>query len=139
MKKTFILLAMVAAIWSCNNNKSASNDKTTDNGAGTGTGPGTAQATDITQNPDYKKGLDLIGKNDCFGCHSVSTKIQGPAYQEVAQRYAGKPGIEDSLANKIIHGGSGNWGDVQMTPHPNLSHEDAVAMVKYVLLLKPQQ
>jgi cytochrome c len=64
--------------------------------------------------------------------------MTGPAYQEVAKRYAGKPGIEDSLANKIIHGGSGNWGQVMMTPHPNLPHDSAVVMAKYILLLNQQ-
>jgi cytochrome c len=144
MKKTIISLAMIATIWSCGSN-SPSNDKTTDTGAGTGTGPGTASspenrvAMDISQNPDYKKGLELIGKSDCLGCHKVTERIIGPSYSEVAQRYAGQPGIEDSLANKIIRGGAGNWGDQQMTPHPTLSHDDAVAMVKYILLLKQQQ
>lgn len=145
MKKTVILLAMVAAIWSCGENKSPSNDATTETGAGTGTGPGTGSATetapagtDVSQNPDYKKGLALIGQSDCLTCHKVSEKVVGPAYQEVAARYAGKPGIEDSLANKIIHGGAGNWGQVPMTAHPQLSHEDAVAMAKYILLLKQQ-
>lgn len=152
MKKTIFLVAMVAAIWSCNNNSSPSNDSVGNNGAGTGTGPGagadTATATapagggastqtaDLSNNPDYKKGLELIGKSDCLGCHKVSEKLVGPAYQEVAARYAGKPGIADSLANKIVHGGSGNWGQVPMSPHPQLSHEDAVAMAKYILLLK---
>ena len=145
MKKSVLVLAMVAAIWSCSDNKSASNDAKTDNGAGSGTGPGTAAspttngaANDVSQNPDYKKGLALIGQSDCLTCHKVSEKVVGPAYQDVAARYAGKPGIEDSLANKVIHGGSGNWGQVPMTAHANLSHDDAVAMVKYILLLKQQ-
>jgi len=40
------------------------------------------------------------------------------------------------LANKVIKGGSGKWGDVPMTPHPQLSMDDAKEMVKYVLSLK---
>ena len=40
------------------------------------------------------------------------------------------------LAEKVIKGGSGVWGAVPMTPHPQISQEDAEAMVKYVLLLK---
>lgn len=138
MKKTFILLALIAAIASCGGNDNK--DKAAENGAAATTANETANAggasQDISTHPDYKKGLALIGKSDCFGCHSVENKINGPAYKEVADRYAGKPGIEDSLANKIIHGGAGNWGDIAMTPHPDLPKEDAVAMVKYILLLK---
>jgi cytochrome c len=104
-----------------------------------GTGAAAQTAEDVSTHPDYKKGLALIGQSDCLGCHKVSEKMTGPAYQEVAERYAGKPGIEDSLASKIINGGSGNWGDQMMTPHPNLSKEDAVSMVKYILLLKDQK
>ena len=134
MKKTFIVLGIVAAMASCGSNedKKAENQNT-ESGS---TAVTDAPATDVSQNPDYKKGLALIGQNDCLGCHKVSEKLNGPSYQDVASRYAGQPGIEDTLANKIIKGGSGNWGEVMMTPHPNLSQEDAVAMVKYILLLK---
>ncbi len=142
MKKTFILLAVVAAMASCGNsgNNQGDNKAVADTGTGPATG-GTganAQTGDISNHPDYKKGLALIGQSDCLGCHKVTERIVGPSYQEVADRYAGKAGIEDTLANKIIKGGSGNWGDQMMTPHPNLSKEDAVTMVKYILLLKQQ-
>jgi cytochrome c len=40
------------------------------------------------------------------------------------------------LADKIIKGGAGVWGQIPMTPHPNLSKQDAEQIVKYVLLLK---
>ena len=92
---------------------------------------------DISSNPDYKKGLALVAANDCLTCHTVSQTATGPAYADIAAKYAG---AEDSvitrLVQTIIKGGSGNWGQVPMTPHPNLSEEDAKAMVKYVLLLK---
>ena len=143
MKKTLIMLAMAAAIASCGNSDNKASDSAADNTAtgsetttGAEAGSAPAQTADISTNPDYKKGLALIGQSDCLGCHKVSEKLVGPSYQEVAERYAGKPGIEDSLANKITQGGSGNWGQVPMSPHPNLSHEDAVAMAKYILLLK---
>lgn len=144
MKKTFILLAMAVAMASCgNNDNKGSGNEAKEGGASSDTEAGTtgtgAQTADISSNPDYKKGLALIGQSDCLGCHKVSEKLVGPSYKEVAERYAGKPGIEDSLAGKIIHGGAGNWGQVAMTPHPNLSKEDAVAMAKYILLLKDQQ
>ena len=139
MKKTFILLAMVIAIASCGNNENKTpGTEATEGGASSDTQAG-AQTTDVSTLPEYKKGLALIGQSDCLGCHKVSEKLVGPSYQEVAERYAGQPGIEDSLANKIIHGGSGNWGQVPMSGHPNVSKDDAVAMAKYILLLKDQK
>lgn len=95
-------------------------------------------ATDITKNPDYQKGIDLLSKNDCLGCHRVDDKIQGPSYRDVANRYASMPDtIIGHLAKKIISGGSGVWAETPaMTPHPALSEDDAEAIVKYILLLK---
>ena len=39
------------------------------------------------------------------------------------------------LAEKIIKGGTGNWGQIPMTPHPNISQADAEKMAMYVLSL----
>lgn len=97
------------------------------------TKPGT---TNLATNPDYIKGLGLVTKNDCLTCHKVDEKLVGPAYRDVAAKYAGQPGVIDSLAAKVMKGGSGVWGDVPMAAHPNLSKDDAVAMVKYIMLLK---
>ncbi|MCU0404970.1 MAG: cytochrome c class I [Chitinophagaceae bacterium] len=90
---------------------------------------------DISSNPDYKKGLALVAANDCLTCHAVNQTMTGPAYADIAAKYANADTATIAkLAQTIIKGGSGNWGQVPMTPHPALS--DAKAMVKYVLLLK---
>jgi len=95
------------------------------------------KTADVSKNPDYQKGLELVSKSDCFTCHQIDDKLTGPPYREVANKYAGMPDtIVTHLAGKIISGGSGVWGQIIMTPHPALSQADAEAMVKYVLLLK---
>lgn len=94
-------------------------------------------STDLSENPDYQKGLELISKSDCLTCHKVDETLIGPKYRDVANKYAGLPDtIISHLAGKIIQGGKGVWGEVLMTPHPAVSVEDAEAMVKYILLLK---
>jgi len=130
MKKTFVIfgLALMAAACNSNSNKSAS-DSTATNPAAT-TAPATASASTDTA------GLALIKKNDCLTCHKVDQKVIGPAYQDVANKYTSSPAVIDTLANKVIKGGSGNWGTVAMSPHPNLSQSDAQEMVKYILSLK---
>jgi cytochrome c len=91
------------------------------------------------EDPAIAQGLDLVAKSDCFTCHAVSEKKVGPAYQAVAQKYQATPEVIDTLASKIISGGAGRWGAIPMTPHPQISKEDAATMVKYVLSLKNNQ
>ncbi len=97
----------------------------------------TTPGTDATSNPDYQKGLALVSKSDCFSCHKINDPLTGPTYVDVAKKYANYPDtIVEHLANKIIHGGNGVWGEPSMTPHAGISQEDAQAMVKYILSLK---
>lgn len=76
-----------------------------------------------------------IGNSDCLSCHLVERKVIGPSFKEVAAEY--KPTDENitKLANKVINGGTGVWGETAMPPHPNLSEADAKDMVKYILSL----
>jgi cytochrome c len=90
----------------------------------------------LSDNPDYQKGLALVGKSDCLTCHKVDEKNIGPSYRDVAAKYENTDENVKMLAGKIIKGGSGVWGAIPMTPHPALSQEDAEALAKYVLLLK---
>jgi cytochrome c len=109
-------------------------------GGGTAEKKETTKTADITQDPNYQKGLELASKNQCFTCHAVDSRIQGPSYREVADKYAEYPDtIVSHLANKVITGGSGVWGEIMMTPHPNLSKSDAETLVRYVLLLKTKK
>lgn len=96
-----------------------------------------AAVDDVTKNPVYQKGVELIAKSDCLTCHAIEDKINGPSYREVANKYAGLPDtVVSYLAGKIITGGSGVWGTIPMTPHPGLSQQDAEALARYVLLFK---
>jgi cytochrome c len=89
-----------------------------------------------SDNPDYSKGLALVAGSDCLTCHKVEEKNIGPAYKDVAAKYENTDDNVKMLAEKIIKGGSGNWGAIPMTAHAQLSQDDAEAMVKYILLLK---
>ncbi len=127
MKKYFIIIAMLAVTAACNNSSSSSNSSDTS---------ASSSANDPSSNPDYQKGLALVSTNDCLGCHKVSEKLTGPAYQDVANKYENTDANVKKLAAKIIAGGKGVWGDVAMTPHPALAEADAEQMVKYILLLR---
>ncbi len=128
MRKVFIILfatSIATAIVACGG--SETKDKVV----------ATTATPDLSSNPDYQKGLDLIAKSDCLTCHKINEKSTGPAYSEVAEKYAGAADTTITrIAGKIISGGAGNWGAVPMTPHPQVSQTDAEQMVKYILLLK---
>lgn len=135
MKKTFIVLTALTFLIACGNN--ASNDQGGEGNTNANTGttadaPPAAPAVD----PDIEKGLALVGQSDCLTCHKIVDKHIGPAYEAVAAKYPVNDQVIDSLAQKIIKGGAGNWGAIPMTPHPDLKPEDARAMVKYIMSLK---
>jgi len=130
LKKYFLTFAIASLIIACGNN-SSNNNSSADSSAAS-----TSSTADVTTNPDYKKGLALIAQSDCLTCHKISEKLTGPAYQDVANKYAGVDTAVTYLAHKVIAGGSGVWGTIPMTPHPQLSEADAEQMVKYILLLK---
>ncbi len=77
----------------------------------------------------------LMAKSDCNTCHNKDVRTVGPAYVEIAARYENNADNNATLVNKIIQGGAGSWGEIPMTPHPNLPKEEAATMVAYILSL----
>jgi len=90
-----------------------------------------------SDNPDYKAGLALVSASDCVTCHRVDERLTGPSYKEISAKYSSQaPGIIPTLAEKVIKGGSGNWGTIPMQAHPGITEADAETMVKYILTFK---
>lgn len=79
---------------------------------------------------------DLAQKKNCMACHAVDKKLVGPAYQEVAKKYAGDKTAADKLAEKIVKGGSGVWGPVPMPANPQVSAAEAKQLAQWVLSQK---
>ena len=81
------------------------------------------------------EGMALVAASDCKTCHHTENKIIGPSHKEVAQKYEFTEANVKMLAEKIIKGGQGVWGQIPMTPHPDVKQEDAEKMARYVLSL----
>jgi cytochrome c len=81
-------------------------------------------------------GLDLAKSKNCMACHAVATKLVGPAYKDVAAKYAGQKDAEAKLAAKVIKGGSGVWGAIPMPANPQVNEAEAKTLVKWVLSQK---
>jgi len=81
------------------------------------------------------QGQTAIDGSDCRTCHHNTNKLIGPSYEEVAKKYDFTEANVAYLADKIIKGGSGVWGEIPMTPHVDLTEADARKMAMYVLSL----
>ncbi|SDK22954.1 cytochrome c [Catalinimonas alkaloidigena] len=86
----------------------------------------------------FAVGKRLLEGSDCRACHSNDQKSVGPAYLEVAKKYDDSEQAITLLANKIIKGGSGVWGEQAMPAHPQLSVSDASQIVRYIFSLDQQ-
>ena len=123
MKKSIFLIAVIGLLAACGGSGNKTDEK--------------PKVVDITKNPDYVKGLAAIEKTPiCFTCHKIDEKLQGPAWREVANKYADSANAVQYLSDKIINGGTGVWGEIFMPPNSAVPKEDVEAIVKYILLLK---
>jgi cytochrome c len=77
--------------------------------------------------------LDLAKKSNCMSCHTVDKKLVGPAYKEVAAKYAGKADAVKMLSEKVKKGGKGAWGEIPMPPNAAVKDADIETLVKWIL------
>jgi len=81
----------------------------------------------------FAAGLYLMNRSDCRSCHIPDKTSVGPSFIAVATKYKSDPTALHKLAEKVITGGSGVWGEHAMAAHPNISQKDAETMVRYIL------
>ena len=127
MKKTVFMIAMLAVLAACGGGDEKKEETKKEE---------KPAVADITTNPDYQKGIEIVAGSDCKSCHMIEEKNIGPAWRDVANKYADSANAVAYLSHKIINGGSGVWGQVPMAAHPTMSQGDAETLAKYVLLLK---
>lgn len=136
LKKMLFVAAVTVSMVACGNNETDTAATTTETNTTTAETPAApANASGISEE-EADKGLTLIAQSDCLTCHKVEDRIVGPSYSEVAAKYPANDSTYNYLARKIIQGGKGVWGEVAMSPHPDLSEDDARQMAKYVMSLK---
>jgi cytochrome c len=80
--------------------------------------------------------MELAQSKNCLSCHAVDKKLVGPAYKDVALKYAGDKTAVDKLAQKIMKGGSGVWGPVPMPANTQVNEAEARKLAAWVLSLK---
>ncbi len=95
-----------------------------------------AKARDVSPNASLRhvRALSIIARSDCLACHRTDTRFVGPGFREIARRYAGQ-NVLDKVAQKIVSGGKGVWGEAMMPPHPSITSAEASTLAQYVLSL----
>ena len=78
----------------------------------------------------------LATAKNCMACHAIDKKVLGPAYKDVAKKYAGQKDAAAKLATKVMKGGSGVWGAVSMPANPQVNEAEANKLVAWILALK---
>lgn len=78
---------------------------------------------------------DLAKAKNCMACHALDKKLVGPAYKDVAAKYAKEKDAYKKLAEKIVKGGGGVWGPVPM-PANAVTPAEAETLAKWVLTIK---
>ncbi len=77
----------------------------------------------------------LLNQKGCLACHDINAKKVGPAFKEVAAKYAGQADAVATLVNSITKGSTGKWGSIPMPPQP-LKQEEAQKVASWILTLK---
>lgn len=125
--KSLVLIVAIGMMASCGSKKEAVEQE--DYGT-----PDESAAPAVTVDV-IAQGESLVNASDCKTCHHKTNKIIGPAHEEIAKKYEFTQANVTLLANKIISGGQGVWGEVPMSGHPDLQLADAEKMARYVLSL----
>jgi len=87
---------------------------------------------------DQPEGKAMMLSLDCQACHKETERSIGPSYIEVAQKYHANSDAKTYLANKIIKGSVGVWGENAMPAHPALKAEDALKISEWIMTLGDQ-
>ena len=85
---------------------------------------------------DPAAAMELAKKSGCLACHSIETKMVGPAWKEVSKKYAGDATAAEQLIVKVKKGTNGTWGTVPMPPNATVKNDDIKTLVDFVLSLK---
>ena len=80
---------------------------------------------------------ELAKKNGCVACHKIDTKLVGPSWVDIANKYKGDKDAADKLLVKVSKGGSGAWGTMPMPPQDaaGKKQDDMKELVKFIMSL----
>ena len=78
----------------------------------------------------------LATSKNCMACHAVDRKVVGPAFKDIAAKYAADKTAVDKLATKIQKGGAGVWGPIPMPANTQVNDAEAKKLAAWILTTK---
>lgn len=78
----------------------------------------------------------LLRDKGCLACHSIDTKLVGPAFRDIAKKYGARRDAAAYLAKKTLEGSSGVWGQIPMPANTTVKPVEAKTLADYILSLK---
>jgi len=80
---------------------------------------------------------ELARRNDCVNCHAINERVVGPAWIDVAKKYAGDPMAEEKLLVRVSKGSSGFFGLIHMPANDPDGRKQAEMreLVRFILAL----
>lgn len=124
IKRYFSVAVLFTAIYACGGQGNQENNQ------------GSQQVSTAVETEQEHEGKQLLVKLGCNACHAEKRKIVGPSYLDIANKYDITEANEKYLKSKIVEGGSGVWGDIMMTPYPQLTESELKNLVDYIFTLK---
>ena len=74
----------------------------------------------------------LARQSNCFKCHAIDKKKDGPAWKEVSKKFKGKPDAEAKLTKHITSGAKVKLEDGTEDEHPIVKSKDPAAIKNLV-------
>ncbi len=137
LKVLCITIASFAAFSSCSNENTEqkSNEPSVTTPSTESVYSDTANVAKAEEEP-LAEGAKLMKSTDCYSCHNLDATLIGPSFKKIAEKYPNNNKNVELLCEKVIKGGSGNWGQVPMQAHPTLDKAEVEKMVDYILSSK---
>ncbi|MCG7981762.1 MAG: c-type cytochrome [Candidatus Thiodiazotropha lotti] len=89
--------------------------------------------------PSAQASQALAMQSGCLGCHKTDVKLVGPAFKDIAAKYAGDAAEVDRLTSKVKSGSKPGeplvWGGAMMPASP-ASEENIKGVIEWIMTLK---
>ena len=77
--------------------------------------------------------LALVQRNSCTACHQPATRVVGPSWKQITEKYGDGKITAEQLAESIKRGSTGKWGATPMPSQAQVSDADLKTIAQWLL------